>query len=434
MTDRMPPFSREAEINVLGSIMQDNYCLPEVMEILSAQSFYLDIHQKIFRVILDLRSETKPIDLVIVLERLRDRGWIADISIEYLRELLEAAPTAANAVYYAGIVRDKALSRRLIQVCTEAVRDCYDHVMPIHELIDSTQRQILSLGVDAKTGSAQKFSDVINEFLADLDEKQKNHGLIGIPSGLLDLDELTGGFHPNELCVLAARPSIGKTALAGNVVRNSAGRGVRSFVVSIEQSKLELTARWFAGETDVSTQQMRKGRLAPDQVQQIILATDVLRPLPIWINDCPSIKVNEILTASRRLKQSDDIQMVVIDYLQKIVPDNRHESRNEQVACIARGLKQIARELKIVVLGLCQLSRAADGQRPSLSHLRDSGEIEQEADTVIFLHRPNAKTDAPTELIEAIVDKQRNGPCGACVLSYRKRNIRFENYAQGIPM
>lgn len=444
LLERGVPHSREAERGVLGSMLRDNGVASEVVPILREENFYFDAHRKIYQGITTLIDKVMPADLVTLAEWLREQKFIEDVGgYAYLGELWDAAPTAANARYYAEIVREKAIVRNLITAGNEILRDAYDQSMPADELLEGAERKILDVAELGITGQTTTLQEALHQAFDRIDARsQKDYTESGLPTGYVDLDELTAGLHNNELVILAARPSVGKTAMALNLVRNvvvgDALRGVPPapvFFVSLEQSKVELADRLLCMQSRVDSHRLRKGNLSADDMNKLIAAGDVLRPAPLFIDDIPSQGMLRIAANARRLKKKNDIRLIVIDYLQLIEAENRRDSRQEQVAQISRRLKFLARELQIPVMALAQVNRSSEDRqdhRPRLSDLRESGSIEQDADTVFMLHRPG-KHDGGQEdnTIEVLVAKQRNGPTGEIVLAYLKQFMRFENYAGG---
>lgn len=440
MTTDQIPQNKDAERGLLGSMLRENSITHSIFELVQKESFYFDAHQKVFEIIAESVTAGKSIDAVLLAEAVKQRGWVEDIGgYQYIADLWECAPTAANAMHYAGIVRDMALLRSLIHVCTEVLANAYNPTMSPEELVSDAQRQILEIGVDMRTSINHKLADVVVEAENELEIRMKNPNAIkGVASGLVDLDGMTGGFQKGQLVIIAARPSLGKTALAGNVCRNAAALGMSSLMISLEQSRVELANRWLAGDSKINSHALTTGRLSKDQVARLVDAGYHLKKLPIWINDSASQRTRNILSAARRLRAKEDIRFIVIDYLQLIMADDERVNRVEQVSRITRTLKLVARELEVPLIVLSQLSRKSEDRedkRPRLSDLRESGSIEQDADMVLFLHRPNPRiADEPNEQIELIVAKQRNGPCGEVPLMYHKATMRFENYAPGIPM
>jgi replicative DNA helicase len=441
VVERLPPQSREAERCVLGSMLRDNAVIGDIVQILGLDNFYVDAHQKVFEGIRTLYDLGQPVDLVVVAEWLTAQKYLEDIGgPSYLAELWDAAPTAANAEYYARIVRDKAIIRSLIHTSNEVLRDAFDNISPADEMLESAERKILEIAQQGIIGNTITLIDAMNEAYERIDARaKKEYTHTGVMTGYTDLDELTAGLHANELILLAARPSIGKTALALNIIRNvilgKASTPVKVFFVSLEQSRIEIAERLLIAHARVDSHKLRKGNLSHEDMQRMIGAGDMLRGATLFIDDTPQQSMLRIAANARRLKKRHDISLVVIDYLQLIDPENKRDSRQEQVAQISRRLKFLARELKIPVLALAQVNRSSEDRqehKPRLSDLRESGSLEQDADTVMMLHRPGKyEGGAEDNIIEIIVAKQRNGPTGEINLTFVKDCMLFENHAFG---
>jgi replicative DNA helicase len=383
--ERTTPHSRDAERCLLGSMLRDNAVIGDVLQIVRLENFYFDAHQKIFQGITSLYDKAHPVDLVTLAEWLREQKYIEDIGgYAYLGELWESAPTAANAEYYARIVRDKAIVRNLITAGTEILRDAYDQAQPADELLEASERKILDVAQLGITGQTATLVEAMGEAFDRIDARtQKDYVESGLPTGYLDIDEMTAGLHNSELIILAARPSVGKTAMALNICRNVVvGDSVRGvppvpvFFVSLEQSRVELAERLLCAQARVDSHKLRKGHLSSDDMDKLIKAGDVLRQTRLFIDDTPAQGMLRIAANARRLKKRHDIRLVVIDYLQLIDPDNKRDSRQEQVAQISRRLKFLARELKVPVLALAQVNRSSEDRqdhRPRLADLRESG-------------------------------------------------------------
>jgi replicative DNA helicase len=442
MHDRLPPQSREAEMGVIGSVIRDNAVLNDLLNVIRPENFYFDAHQKIFQAIIDLYNEGKPVDPAILFEALKSRKQLEDVGgAVYIAELWDAAPTAANAEYYARIVRDKALVRNLIHANTELLRDAYDGVMSADELLGMAERKVLEIAERGTVGVTKTLEDAMHEAFDRIDAKARGDLTgTGIPTGFVDLDNLTAGLHNNELIIIAARPSVGKTAYALNVVRHVVvEEKLPAFFVSLEMAKVELAERLLCCQSRVDAHRVRKGQLAKDDIQKLIAAQDALRGnardgfVKLFIDDAPQQTMLRIAANARRLKLRHGLRLVVIDYLQLIEPESRKDPRQEQVAQISRRLKFLARELQIPVIALAQVNRGSEDRQdhtPRLSDLRESGSIEQDADTVMMLHRP-ARFDKSQEdnVLEIHLAKQRNGPVGQITLTYLKQYMRYENYA-----
>jgi replicative DNA helicase len=438
-TERLPPHNREAERGVLGSMLRDNELIPEVVQLVRAEDFYVFAHQKIFQGLTAIAvDQGKPADPVTLANWLKENQLIEEAGgYGYIVELWEAAPSAGNTKYYADIIRQKALVRHLIHACNDLSADAFDQALPAQELLDSAERRILEIAEMGVTGNTATLQDAIEEAYNRLDARKKrgHHEYSGVPTGFLDLDNLTAGFQESELIIVAARPSVGKTAFALNVLRHIAvEEGLPALFVSLEQSRVEIAERLLCNQARINSHKLRKGHLGADEIDQLHAGADMLRQAKLFIDDTPGQNMLRIAANARRLKLRHHIKIVVIDYLQLIDPDIRsRESRQEQVAAISRRLKFLARELKIPVVALAQVNRSSEDRqdhRPRLSDLRESGAIEQDADTVFLLHRPEYHEPGQHEgLVEVIVGKQRNGPTGEVSLMFVKEFMRFENFA-----
>lgn len=439
--DRLPPQSREAEQSVLGSMLRDNPVIGDVLQIVRAEHFYSDAHQKIFSGITSLYDRGHPVDLVMLAELLKEQKQIEDIGgYGYLGELWDAAPTAANAEYYARIVRDRSLVRSLIHASTEILRDAYDQSQPADQMLEQAERKILDIAQMGVTGQTFTLKEALDEAYSRIDDRTQHDSLTmsGLPTGYLDLDEKMAGLHNSELIIVAARPSVGKTSFGLNIARHIIVNEKQPvFFVSLEQSRIELAERLLCCQARVDSHKLRKGHLNPDDLEKLIDAGGILREGKLFIDDSPGQSMLRIAANARRLRLRHKIRMVMVDYLQLIEPDNRRDPRQEQVAQISRRLKHLARELSIPVVALAQVNRGSEDRqdhKPRLSDLRESGAIEQDADTVLLLHRPEMYEPGQHEgTVELIIGKQRNGPTGEITLTYLKQFMRFENFAVGTP-
>jgi replicative DNA helicase len=439
--ERLPPQNREAERSVLGSMIRDNGVIGDVVQILREENFYQDAHQKIFSGIVGLYDRGHPVDLVTLAESLKEQNFIEDIGgYGYLAELWDAAPTAANAAYYSRIVRDKAIVRNLIHAGNEILRDSYDQAMPADDLLEGAERKILEIAELGITGQTFTLEQTLREAYNRIDARvAKGEGSIsGLETGYVDIDEKTAGLQNSELIIVAARPSVGKTSFALNVARHIAVEHNRPvFFVSLEQSRIELAERLLCCQARVDSHKLRTGHLSSADMEKLIEAGGSLRTAKIFIDDTPGQGLLRIAANARRLKKKHEIKAVFIDYLQLIEPDNRRESRQEQVAAISRRLKHLARELALPVVALAQVNRSSEDRqdhKPRLADLRESGSIEQDADTVMLLHRPEIYEPGQHEgTVEVMIAKQRNGPTGEITLTYIKQFMRFENFAVTSP-
>ena len=439
--ERLPPQSLDAERCVLGSMLRDNGVIGDVLQIVREENFYLDAHRKIYKGVIALYDRGHPADLVMLAELLKEQKQIDDIGgYSYLGELWDAAPTAANAEYYARIVRDKAIVRHLIHAGTEILRDSYDQIMPADELLEAAERKVLDIAQMGITGQTYTLEEALREAYDRIDTRhtQDQWSISGLPTGFVDLDEKTAGLQNSELIVVAARPSVGKTAFALNLARHIAVEDDRPvFFVSLEQSRIELAERLLCGQARVDSHKLRRGHLSSDDMEKLIEAGGILKSAKLFIDDTPGQGMLRIAANARRLKLRHSIKVVFVDYLQLIEPDNRRDNRQEQVAGISRRLKHLARELQIPVVALAQVNRSSEDRqehKPRLADLRESGAIEQDADTVMLLHRPEMYEPGQHEgTVELMIAKQRNGPTGEITLTFLKQFMRFENFAVETP-
>ncbi|MFZ5832147.1 MAG: replicative DNA helicase [Planctomycetota bacterium] len=441
--DRLPPQNLEAERGVLGSILLAPDVTDEIVQILRADDFYADANRKLFQHILAMRDEGKRIDATLLIERLRTAGdYEAVGGAAYLAEVAQAVPYAANATFYARIVREKATLRELIAASTDILRSVYEGGDDVEQLVATAEQKIFRVHSERTTDQVTSIHDVLIEALDRIDHRLEHGGSGGIPSGFTDLDRMTGGLHPSELVILAARPSMGKTALATNVAEYVALEANRpTLIVSLEMARLELAQRMLCSQGKIDANKFRNGFLSADDKRKLVEASAQLSKAPIYVDDTASRTVTEIAACARRLKRKQGLEFMMIDYLQLIQPDDPREPRQEQVAKIARRLKQLARELQIPLLCLAQLNRQAEagkeGHRPKLSHLRESGAIEQDADVVMFIHREeyyHTREEAMEMGIvgqaDLIIAKQRNGPTGDVKLAWFDKFTRFENLTE----
>jgi replicative DNA helicase len=434
-----PPNDKEAEKGVLGSLLRDNHLVADVVRKLRAEDFYHFAHQKIFEGLTELCNQGKPADPVTLADFLNEKQLIADIGGHaYLVDLWDSAPTLGNAEHYADIIRQKSIVRNLIHSCTEIQKDALDQSLPAEELLGSAERRILEIAELGVRDHTRTLQQAIEEAYDRLDARKRHGASSGIATGYIDLDNLTAGLQNDELVVLAARPSVGKTSFALNVIRHVIVEEARSVLfVSLEQSRIEIAERLLCCHARVDSHKVRKGNLSADDMDKLISAGEVLSQSKLFIDDTPGQNMLRIAANARRLKHRHDVGLVVIDYLQLIDPDSRRDSRQEQVAAISRRLKFLARELHIPVVALAQVNRSSEDRqdhRPRLSDLRESGAIEQDADTVMMLHRPELHEPGQHEgIIEVIVAKQRNGPTGEATLTFIKQYMRFENHAVDMP-
>ena len=434
---RLPPQNLEAERGVLGSILLMNEAIDEVGEFLRADHFYGDQHRRLYAAILHLyESGVRGIDAITLSEEMIRRNEFEAIGgPAYLGEILEAVPHAAHVRYYSNIVREKWLQRSLIHVCTEILRDSYDSGEDADAMLQEAERRIFHIREQQGDTSSIAIGDILLDAFTRIEERRHKTGdVTGITSGFSDLDHHTTGFQATELVILAARPSMGKTALVCNIaeaVARKSGRGVLLF--SLEQSNEELAERFLALTSRVNGHDLRSGNLTDAQHDLLTRAADDLARLPLFIDDKAGRNMSQIGAIARRQHRRSPLGIIIVDYLQLIEPEEKAAPREQQIAQISRRLKFLAKELKVPVIALAQLNRGVElreDKRPRLADLRESGAIEQDADMVMFLHRPDAydPEDRPGEA-EIIIAKHRSGPTGLVRLTWRKEYMRFENYS-----
>ncbi|MBY0458955.1 MAG: replicative DNA helicase [Gemmataceae bacterium] len=451
LASRLPPHNRDAERGVLGGVLRDPDTLPTVQQHVVGDNFYFDAHQKIYQALCDLSNDNQPIDLVLLYDKLRKNKQLEDVGGQaYLVELWEAVPTGANAEYHAKLVKDAAMVRGLIHAGNEILRDAFDRTQSGEELVAQAERKIMEVAKQGMVGETKSLAEVVQDAFTRLDSRigKDNLAISGMPTGYTDLDNMTAGLQNTELVIIAARPSVGKTAFALNVVRNIVTAGVERgeapvvLFFSLEMARIELAERLLCCQSRVDSHKVRKGHLNSDDIQRLMEAGDVLRKCRLYIDDTPSRTMIQIAASARRLMKKHErdggLKLIVIDYLQLIEPENRRDPRQEQVAQISRRLKFLARDLLIPVIALAQVNRASEDRqdhKPRLSDLRESGSIEQDADTCMMLHRPG-KFDGTQDdnILEVIIAKQRNGPTGEVTLTWRKEYNRYENFTPDVGM
>ncbi len=432
---KLPPQNLEAEQAVLGGVFQHPKSFHTIVDLIGAEDFYSPAHRKIFQAFLDLYNSSTPIDPVTVHDRLASAGDLAAVGgPAYLVELGGSVVTSANAVFHAGIVRDKSTLRRLIDTAGKIITDCYDSTN-VDELLDSAEKDIFEIS-DTKSKSTMTTAAqaVKTAFEAIAARAAQHSACTGVPTTYARLDELTAGLQPSDLIIIAARPSMGKTALALNIaLRSAVHHGTRTAVFSLEMSTEQLIQRMLCTFGKVDLANMRRGFLDDEDWTKLYDAAQYLSGAAIFIDDTPSLSTLELRARCRRLKAEHGIQLVIVDYLQLMRASRNIDSREQEISDISRTLKAIAKELNIPVVALSQLNRKVEersDKRPMLSDLRESGAIEQDADVICFIYRDevyNKKDDNPKRgVAEIIIGKQRNGPTGVCSLAYLKEFTAFE--------
>jgi replicative DNA helicase len=432
--DRLPPHNHEAEQAILGAILIEPSVFTSVHERIRTEDFYRQAHQKLFQVMNDLAERGKPIDLITLTAELQNKKWLDEIGgIPYLTELAGLVPTAANVEYYAKIVEEKSLMRRLIRTATQIATEGYSGGHEAAHVVDEAERKILEISHRRIPGKGfVPIRDVLIESYEQIEALHLNKkGLHGIATGFVDLDRMTSGLKGSDLIIVAARPSMGKTAFALNVVQNVAIRsGETVAIFNLEMSASQMVIRMIAAEGNIDAQTFRTGNLKPEDWEKLTMAISILSEAPIFIDDTPGITVFDIRAKLRRLQTEHKLGLVVIDYLQLITGRRSGDSRQQEISEISRSLKLIAREFDVPVIALSQLSRAVEqrqDKRPLLSDLRESGSIEQDADMVAFLHRDDYyhEDSDKKNIAEIIIGKQRNGPVGKVELLYLKNYSKF---------
>lgn len=430
--DRLPPHNDEAEQAVLGAILIEPSVIVLVNERLRAEDFYRQSHQRLFQIMNELYEKRKPVDLVTVTSELQDQNRLEEVGgVPYLTELAESVPTAANVEHYAKIVEEKSLLRRLIQTATQIAMSSYASEREVTEIIDEAERKILEISQRRIQGEFLPIRDLLVEAYEQIEALHLNKsGLRGISSGFVDLDRMTSGFQKSDLIIIAARPSMGKTAFALNIAQNVAIRSRETVAIfNLEMSASQLVTRMISAEGNIDAQAFRTGNLKEEDWEKLTMAMSSLSEAPIFIDDTPGVTVYDIRAKLRRLQAEHGLGLVIIDYLQ-LISSVKGDSRQQEISEISRSLKLMARELNVPVISLSQLSRAVEqrqDKRPMLSDLRESGSIEQDADLVAFLYRDDYYNEESEKknIAEVIIGKQRNGPVGKVELLFLKEYNKF---------
>ena len=432
------PHSLEAERSVLGAVLVDNRLLNRVLPILASEDFYRESHRRIFRAMENLSVGASAVDPVTLGDALDKEGALESVGgIPYIASLLEGVPRLVNAEHHARIVKEKALLRRLIEESSRIASLAARDEESAESVLDEAEKAIFRIGEDRiKTGFVP-LQDVAHDAYAIIEKLAEHKELItGVPTGFVELDELTSGLQPNELIVLAARPSMGKTAFALNVAENAALRhGKVVGIFSLEMAREQLFFRMLGSQSRVDLHRIRTGRVSKEEWTRLIMAFQTLNDARMFIDDSAGIGVMEMRAKARRLKAEHGVDLLIVDYLQLMRGRGRYESRQQEISDISRSLKELAKELHVPVLALSQLSRAPetrseDRHRPRLSDLRESGAIEQDADVVVFIYRPEVyfpNDEQKSGVAEIIIGKQRNGPIDTVRLVFLRQHTRFEN-------
>ncbi|PIY19852.1 replicative DNA helicase [Candidatus Desantisbacteria bacterium CG_4_10_14_3_um_filter_40_18] len=435
--EKIPPQSIEAEMSMLGAMLMDKDAIGSAIELIEDDYFYRGVHQRIYQAIISLYEKNEPVDIVTLSEQLQHNNELASVGGSvYLTALLNSVPTAANIKYYAKIVQDKALLRKLITVATNIVTMGYEGGEDVANVLDQAERMIFDVVQKKITREFVPLEAILHDSFELIEKlyKQKEH-VTGVPSGFVDLDKYTSGFQPSDLIIIAGRTSMGKTSFALNIAMNAAIKSkVPAGIFSLEMSKEQLVQRVLCAEARVDANKLRTGYLSESDWPKLTTAAGVLAEAPIYIDDTPSLSVLEIRAKARRLKARHNIGLIIVDYLQlaRGTSSRGRDNRQQEVSEISRSLKSLAREINAPVIALSQLSRAPEARtdkKPMLSDLRESGAIEQDADLVMFVYREEyyKPTEENQGIAEIIIGKQRNGPTGTVKLTFINRFTRFEN-------
>lgn len=434
---RVPPHSIEAEQSVVGAILMDRDAITVAAEIICGDDFYQKAYGVIFDSVVELFNEGKPVDLITLQNRLREKAVPEEISsLEFVRDLVTAVPTSANVKYYAEIVSEKATLRRLIKMNEAIADECYQGQEPLEVILERTEKQVFEL-VQNRGGNGEyvPIKQVVLNALEKIEKASKSKGTVtGIPTGFIDLDYKTSGLQPSDLILVAARPSMGKTAFVLNIAQYVAfHKNMCTAIFSLEMSKEQLVNRLFSLESRVDAQALRTGNLSDADWEKLVEGAGIIGDSELIIDDTPGISISEMRSKCRKYKLEHDLKLIIIDYLQLMSGSGRStDSRQQEISDISRSLKALARELNVPVVALSQLSRAVEQRpdhRPMLSDLRESGAIEQDADVVMFIYRDDYY-NKDTELkgiSEIIIAKQRNGPIGTVNLAWLPEYTKFAN-------
>ena len=435
---KVPPQNIEAEQSILSAILIDNNTLPEVLETLSEKDFYREVHQKIFAAMVDLFERSEPADLITMTNILKEQGQLESVGgATYLSELVDTIPMATNAAHYAKIIHEKATLRRLIERAASITSRCFEDRGDMEDILDFAERSIFDISEDKVRPAFHSLADILTDTYKAVEQAYENKILVtGVPTGYRELDQLTSGFQPGDLVIIAGRPSMGKTALALNITQSAtAATGIPSAIFSLEMSKEQLSLRLLSSEARVDSSKMRGGFLKESDLARINRAAGTLYDLPIYIDDSAAISALEVRAKARRMKMEKGLGFIIVDYLQLMRGRASAERRDLEISEISGSLKALAKELHIPVVALSQLNRKVEdrsNRRPVLSDLRESGAIEQDADVIIFIYRDevyNTEPDNPNRgIAEVHVAKQRNGPIGTLKLTFLEHCTRFEDH------
>lgn len=432
---RILPHSEEAEQSVIGSMIMDREAIVTASELITGEDFYNRQYGIIFETMVELNDEGKPVDLVMLQDRLKEKDVPPEVSsLEFVGSLLAAVPTSANIKYYANIVGEKSTLRKLIRLNEEIANTCYMGKESLEVILEETEKKVFQLVQKRNTSEFVPIRQIVMNAMDRIEKASKNKGAVtGVPSGFIDLDYRTAGMQPSDLILIAARPSMGKTAFALNIAEHVAFRqNLTVAIFSLEMSKEQLVNRLFSMESKVDSQHIRTGQLTDQEWEKLIESAGVIGKSNMIMDDTPGITIAELRSKCRKYKLEYNLSMIIIDYLQLMSGSGRADSRQQEISDISRSLKAVARELNVPVIALSQLSRAVEQRpdhRPMLSDLRESGAIEQDADVVMFIYRDDYynKDSDKKDVAEIIIAKQRNGPTGTVELAYLPNYSKFAN-------
>lgn len=438
IANKLPPQNLEAEVSVLGSILLENESFAKSLEIISETDFYRAVHRKIFSAMQELFEKNEPVDLLTLSDTLRKRNELEEVGgVDYLASLEEVVPTSANIQFHSKIVKEKAILRRLISTSTEIISKGFESDSDVEMLLDYAEKIIFEISENKIRSGFSPLNEIItNNFEAIEKLFDKKQLITGVATGFKDFDNKTSGMQPSDLIIIAGRPSMGKTTFALNIARNAGiDAKIPVAIFSLEMSKEQLGLRMLCSEARINSNKLRTGYLAHSDWPDLTNAADKLTKAPIFIDDTPALTALDVRTRARRLKSEHNIGLIIIDYLQLMRGRHNVENRQQEVSEISRSLKALAKELKVPVIALSQLSRAVETRtekRPQLSDLRESGAIEQDADLVAFLYREEVynKDTENKGIAEILIEKHRNGPTGVVTLIFLSEFTRFENHAK----
>ena len=446
MVDRVPPHDIAAEAGVLGSMIIDSQCIgPVCMFLQKPEMFFKEENQVVFRVLTQLYESNTPVDAAILFSTLTSKNLLEAVGgLEYIKELANSVPTSAHAEYYAAIVKEKAMLRSLISACTATLRDCFDSGDAADSVLNRGEARIFEIANQKVANHAVPLTDVLHDTFEMLDRQTGEH-LTGLSTGYIELDNLTSGLQKGEMIIIAARPSVGKTALAMNMIEHvGIDKKAPCAVFSLEMSKQQLAQRMLCSRSGVDGHKLRRGMLSKQDRDRLSFAVGELSQGQVFIDDTPGLTLMDLRTKARRLALQYKIELIAIDYLQLMEAPGKADNRQQEISSISRGIKALARELNVPVICLSQLNRASESEQrmPRTSDLRESGAIEQDADVVMLIHREAVMHRGDQEWIDAnpdkvneaqlIIAKQRNGPCDTVKLTFLAGQTRFVNYNPGV--